>query len=203
MVTSAFLPGLVTGLALIVAIGAQNAFILRQGIRRQHVGVVVAICIVSDVVLISLGTAGIGFVIERVPWLLDALRWVGVVYLAVFALMSFRSAFRSQVIDTTADDARSLRGVVLATLAFTWLNPHTYLDAVLILGNLANQHGGQRWIFTAGAILGSVIWFCTLGAGARALSHVLNTPLTWRIVDALVGVVMLFIAVQLALMPPV
>ncbi|CAL8896176.1 amino acid transporter [Kocuria varians] len=201
--TSAFLPGLVTGLALIVAIGAQNAFILRQGIRRQHVGVVVAICIVSDVVLISLGTAGIGFVIERVPWLLDALRWVGVVYLAVFALMSFRSAFRSQVIDTTADDARSLRGVVLATLAFTWLNPHTYLDAVLILGNLANQHGGQRWIFTAGAILGSVIWFCTLGAGARALSHVLNTPLTWRIVDALVGVVMLFIAVQLALMPPV
>lgn len=201
--TSAFLPGLVTGLALIVAIGAQNAFILRQGIRRQHVGVVVAICIVSDVVLISLGTAGIGFVIERVPWLLDALRWVGVVYLAVFALMSFRSAFRSQVIDTTADDARSLRGVVLATLAFTWLNPHTYLDAVLILGNLANQHGGQRWIFTAGAILGSVIWFCTLGAGARALSQVLNTPLTWRIVDALVGVVMLFIAVQLALMPPV
>ena len=93
--------------------------------------------------------------------------------------------------------------MVLATLAFTWLNPHAYLDAVLILGNLANQHGEQRWIFAGGAFAGSVIWFTALGAGARALSHVLNTPLTWRIVDALVGVVMVFIAIQLALMPAV
>ena len=202
-VTSAFLPGLVTGLALIVAIGAQNAFVLRQGIRREHVGVVVAICIVSDIFLIGLGTAGIGVLIEQVPWLINAFRWAGVVYLAVFAVMSFRSALKPQTLEAAGTGAGSLRGVVLATLAFTWLNPHAYLDAVLILGNLANQHGEQRWIFAAGVFTGSVIWFTALGAGARALSHVLNTPLTWRIVDVGVGLVMLFIAVQLALMPAV
>ncbi|MCT1722447.1 MULTISPECIES: LysE/ArgO family amino acid transporter [Kocuria] len=201
--TSAFLPGLVTGLALIVAIGAQNAFVLRQGIRREHLGVVVGICIVSDIFLIGLGTAGIGFLIDRVPWLLNLFRWAGVVYLLVFAVTSFRSALKPQAMDVSGDDAGSLRRVVLATLAFTWLNPHAYLDAVLILGNLANQHGEQRWIFAGGAFAGSVIWFTALGAGARALSHVLNTPLTWRIVDALVGVVMVFIAIQLALMPAV
>ena len=160
-----------------------------------------AICIVSDVFLIGLGTAGIGFLIDRVPWLLNAFRWVGVVYLAAFAALSFRSALTPQTMAAARDGAGSLRGVVLATLAFTWLNPHAYLDAVLILGNLANQHGTQRWIFAGGAFTGSVIWFTALGAGAKALSHVLNTPLTWRIVDVGVGLVMLFIAVRLALMP--
>ncbi|MDO4918929.1 LysE/ArgO family amino acid transporter [Kocuria sp.] len=201
--TSAFLPGLVTGLALIVAIGAQNAFVLRQGIRRQHVGVVVAICIVSDIFLIGMGTAGIGFLIDRVPWLLNAFRWLGVAYLAGFALLSFRSALKSQTLEAAKVESGSLRTVILATLAFTWLNPHAYLDAVLILGNLANQHGAERWIFAGGAFTGSVIWFTALGAGAKALSHVLNTPLTWRIVDVGVGLVMLFIAVQLALMPAI
>ena len=201
MVTSAFLPGLATGLALIVAIGAQNAFVLRQGIRREHVGVVVAICIVSDIFLIGLGTAGVGVVVEQVPWLLDVFRWVGVAYLAAFAALSFRSALTPQTVEASATGTGALRGVVLATLGFTWLNPHAYLDAVLILGNLANQHGEQRWLFAGGAFAGSVIWFTALGAGARALSHVLNTPLTWRVVDVGVGLVMLLIAVRLALMP--
>ena len=201
--TTAVLPGVLTGLALIVAIGAQNAFVLRQGIRRQHLGVVVAICIASDVVLIALGTAGIGFLIERAPWLLDIFRWAGVLYLVGFAVLSFKSALKPQTLEAAQEGGGSLRTAVLTTLALTWLNPHVYLDTVLMLGNLANQHGDHRWIFAAGAMTGSVIWFSALGWGARALSHVLNTPLTWRIVDVGVGLVMLFIAVKLAFMPGV
>ena len=138
----AFLTGLTTGLALIVAIGAQNAFVLRQGIRREHIGVVVAICAVSDAVLIALGTAGIGTIVERAPWLLDVLRWGGVAYLVWFAIGSFRSALRPEGLHA-GDAPRAVRlgSVALTTLSLTYLNPHVYLDTVLMLGNVANQHG--------------------------------------------------------------
>lgn len=198
-----FIPGMLTGLALIVAIGAQNAFVLRQGIRRQHVWTVVLLCIASDVFLISVGTAGIGFLIERVPWLLEIFRWGGVIYLVGFAIQSFRSAMKPQGLQAAGEGGGSRTSVVLTTLALTWLNPHVYLDTVIMLGNLANQQGDQRWVFSAGAITGSVIWFIALGTGAKALSRVLNTPLTWRIVDVFVGVVMLAIALTLALNPAV
>lgn len=194
---------MLTGLALIVAIGAQNAFVLRQGIRRQHVWTVVLLCIASDVFLISVGTAGIGFLIERVPWLLEIFRWGGVIYLVGFAIQSFRSAMKPQGLQAAGECGGSRTSVVLTTLALTWLNPHVYLDTVIMLGNLANQQGDQRWVFSAGAITGSVIWFIALGTGAKALSRVLNTPLTWRIVDVFVGVVMLAIALTLALNPAV
>lgn len=194
---------MLTGLALIVAIGAQNAFVLRQGIRRQHVWTVVLLCIASDVFLISVGTAGIGFLIERVPWLLKIFRWGGVIYLVGFAIQSFRSAMKPQGLQAAGEGGGSRTSVVLTTLALTWLNPHVYLDTVIMLGNLANQQGDQRWVFSAGAITGSVIWFIALGTGAKALSRVLNTPLTWRIVDVFVGVVMLAIALTLALNPAV
>lgn len=194
---------MLTGLALIVAIGAQNAFVLRQGIRRQHVWTVVLLCIASDVFLISVGTAGIGFLIERVPWLLEIFRWGGVIYLVGFAIQSFRSAMKPQGLRAAGEGGGSRQSVVLTTLALTWLNPHVYLDTVIMLGNLANQQGDQRWVFSAGAITGSVIWFIALGTGAKALSRVLNTPLTWRIVDVFVGVVMLAIALTLALNPAV
>ncbi|MDO5368152.1 LysE/ArgO family amino acid transporter [Kocuria sp.] len=194
---------MLTGLALIVAIGAQNAFVLRQGIRRQHVWTVVLLCIASDVFLISVGTAGIGFLIERVPWLLEIFRWGGVIYLVGFAIQSFRSAMKPQGLQAAGEGGGSRTSVVLTTLALTWLNPHVYLDTVIMLGNLANQQGDQRWVFSAGAITGSVIWFIALGTGAKALSRVLNTPLTWRIVDVFVGVVMLAIALTLALNPAV
>lgn len=194
---------MLTGLALIVAIGAQNAFVLRQGIRRQHVWTVVLLCIASDVFLISVGTAGIGFLIERVPWLLEIFRWGGVIYLVGFAIQSFRSAMKPQGLRAAGEGGGSRTSVVLTTLALTWLNPHVYLDTVIMLGNLANQQGDQRWVFSAGAITGSVIWFIALGTGAKALSRVLNTPLTWGIVDVFVGVVMLAIALTLALNPAV
>ncbi|MBD2763277.1 amino acid transporter [Kocuria sp. cx-116] len=194
---------MLTGLALIVAIGAQNAFVLRQGIRRQHIWAVVLLCIASDVFLISAGTVGIGFLIERVPWLLEIFRWGGVIYLVGFAIQSFRSAMKPQGLQAAGEGSGSRASVVLTTLALTWLNPHVYLDTVIMLGNLANQQGEQRWVFAIGAMLGSVIWFIALGAGAKALSRVLNTPLTWRIVDVFVGVVMLAIALALALNPAV
>lgn len=199
--SSVWMTGLVTGLALIVAIGAQNAFLLRQGIRREHVWTVVGISIVSDILLISLGTAGVGFLVKQVPWLLEVFRWAGVAYLLMFAFLSFRSAMKPQGLKAAEGGGSSRRSVVLTAIALTWLNPHAYLDAVIMLGNLANQHGEQRWTFTGGAITASVLWFLGLGAGATALSNVLNTPLTWRVVDILVGVVMLFVAVSLAVSP--
>lgn len=188
--------GLLTGLALIIAIGAQNAFVLRQGIRREHVGVVVALCIVSDALLILGGTAGIGVLVSRFPVALDVLRWGGAAYLTWWAIRSFLSALKPAAL--TAEAPRSRGSVVATTLALTYLNPHVYLDTVVLLGSLANQQGdGTRWVFAAGAVVGSIIWFCALGYGARALSGVLKSPRTWRVVDLVIGVVMLALAIKL------
>jgi L-lysine exporter family protein LysE/ArgO len=188
--------GLMTGLALIIAIGAQNAFVLRQGIRREHVGVVVALCMAGDAVLILGGTAGIGALVSRFPGVLDVLRWGGAVYLAWWALRSFASAAKPASL--TAEAPRSRGSVVATTLALTYLNPHVYLDTVVLLGGLANQHGPEvRWVFASGAVVGSVVWFSALGYGARALSGVLSSPRTWRVVDVVIGVVMLALAVNL------
>ena len=185
-----------TGLALIIAIGAQNAFVLRQGIRREHVGVVVALCMLSDALLILGGTVGIGALVSRFPLALDVLRWGGAAYLAWWALRSFRSAVKPSTL--TADAPRSKGSVIATTLALTYLNPHVYLDTVGLLGGLANQHGPDaRWVFAAGAVLGSALWFSALGYGARKLSGVLSSPRTWRIVDLAIGVVMLALAVKL------
>ncbi len=188
--------GALSGLALIVAIGAQNAFVLRQGIRREHVGVVVVLCAVSDAVLILGGTAGIGALVSRFPGVLDVLRWGGAAYLAWWAVRSFVSALRPAAL--TAEAPRSRGSVVATTLALTYLNPHVYLDTVVLLGSLANQHGPDtRWVFAGGAVVGSVVWFSALGYGARALSGVLSSPRTWRVVDLVIGVVMLALAVNL------
>ena len=189
--------GLLTGLALIVAIGAQNAFVLRQGVRREHVGAVVLVCMASDAVLILAGTAGVGALVQAVPWLLEVLRWGGALYLLWFAVSSLRAALRPQGL--VAEQAPRTAGSVIATtLALTWLNPHVYLDTVVLLGSLANQHGPDaRWIFAGGAVVGSVVWFSALGYGARALSGVLSSPRTWRVVDLVIGVVMLALAVNL------
>lgn len=190
--------GLLTGLGLIVAIGAQNAYVLRQGVRRSHVGLVVALCALSDVVLITAGIAGIGVLITGAPWLLVLLRWGGVIYLVWFAISSFRSAARAEALE--ADDAPpAARGVALTVLALTWLNPHVYLDTVLMLGSVANQHGDGRWWFGLGAMAASILWFSGLGFGARALAPVLARRRVWQVLDVLIGLVMLLIAAKLAL----
>ena len=190
--------GLLTGLGLIVAIGAQNAFVLRQGIRREHVGAVVVLCAVSDAVLILAGTAGIGALVESFPQALTILRWGGAAYLTWFAGRSFRSALKPAVL--TGQAPRSRGSVITTTLALTFLNPHVYLDTVVLLGSLANQYGEDlRWVFAAGAVLGSILWFSGLGFGARGLSGVLSRPRTWQILDLLIGIVMLVLAVRLVL----
>ena len=193
---AAALTGLGTGLGLIVAIGAQNAWVLRQGVRREHIGLVMLICAISDAVLIAVGTGAISVVSSLAPWVLEALRWGGVAYLVFFAINSFRSALRPGALEESA--SRVAGSVALTTLALTWLNPHVYLDTVLMLGTVTNHFGPDRWWAAAGAIAASVIWFAGLGLGARALSGLLASPRTWRVIDALVGVIMLLVAWHLA-----
>ena len=190
--------GLLTGLGLIVAIGAQNAFVLRQGIRREHIAAVVVLCAVSDAVLILAGTAGIGALVESFPRILDLLRWGGAAYLTWFAVRSFISAAKPSALTGQAPCSRG--SVISTTLALTFLNPHVYLDTVVLLGSLANQYGeAARWIFAAGAVMGSILWFTGLGYGARALSGPLSRPRTWQVLDLLIGVVMLVLALKLVL----
>ncbi|MDI3330318.1 MAG: LysE family transporter [Micrococcus sp.] len=284
-----FLTGLLTCLALIVAIGAQSLFIMRQAIRRDRLVLTLAVCLAGDIVLVFSGTAGIGVITERAPWLLWVLTWGGVAYLLWFALTSFRSALSRQRTEPSLPDAgpaedtegpaagagpggdaagaggvptrtgaeedvvaagapgggptaavtggapavvlatkpapavripRSRTGqeekarlvpgtpgraltpvhiVVLTALSVSVLNPHAILDTVVMLGTLANSYGADKWVFAAGAVTGSALWFLTLGLGVRALAPLLDTPRTWRIVDWVVGVVMLFIAAGLAM----
>lgn len=196
-----FFSGLGLGLSLIIAIGAQNVFVLRQGIRREHVLVVVAICALSDAVLIATGVAGLGFLLERVPWLVDAARILGAVVLLSYGLLAARRAWRGgdQTLRDSGVEKRTgrLTAVIAIALALTWLNPHVYLDTVLMLGSIAATHGNTRWLFAGGAILASVLWFTALGYGARGLARWLNTPRAWRILDALIAIVMIAIAASL------
>jgi L-lysine exporter family protein LysE/ArgO len=197
----ALLAGLLTGLSLIVAIGAQNAYVLRMGLSRHHITLIVAICAVSDIVLITLGIAGIGSIIRSEPSALQILRWVGVVYLSLFALRSFWRALRSEVLLPSEAKKPTRRTVVSTTLAFTFLNPHVYLDTVLLLGSIGNQYGHERWLFALGASISSVAWFSGLGYGARFASHLMSRPVTWRALDVAIGVVMVLIALRLTLTP--
>ena len=191
--------GLSAGLSLIVAIGAQNAFVLRQGIQRSHVVMVVAVCAVSDLVLILLGVAGIGILLDRAPAALVVIRWAGAAFLFAYGALAARRAVRGQQLDHPGDKPAGGRAAVLGTcLAFTWLNPHVYLDTVLLLGSLAAAQGESgRWWFAAGAGFGSVAWFTALGVGARFLSSVFRRKAAWRVLDAGIAVVMLTLAVLL------
>lgn len=198
---SVVLAGLLTGLSLIVAIGAQNAYVLRLGLARHFVGLAVFICASADVVLIMLGVGGIGRLIRAVPEALQVIKWVGVVYLIGYALHSFWRARRPQVLLPSEADPPTRRVVAVTMLAFTLLNPHVYLDTVLLVGSIGNQYGDQRWLFAAGAGVASVVWFTTLGYGARAASRLMSRPITWRILDIVIGVVMLAIAISLVLTP--
>ena len=192
--------GLLTGLSLIVAIGAQNAFVLRQGLAREHVAPVVLICAVSDLVLIVAGVAGIGTVVRQAGWVVDVIRWLGVAFLTWYGVTSLLRARRTSGLSAAAPEPMSRRSAVVRATALTWLNPHVYLDTVLLLGSIANTHGHTgRWWFAAGATLGSVLWFSGLGFGARFASPLLALPRAWQVLDVLIGLTMLGIAVMLAL----
>ncbi len=195
--------GFLTGLSLIVAIGAQNAFVLRLGIegRNRVIAPVVAICALSDGLLILLGVLGIGAVVEAAPVALVVVRIVGAGFLLVYGLFAARRAIRPGVLVATESERRTgLRVAVTTALALTWLNPHVYLDTVLFLGSVANQQGaGERWWWAGGAFLASCVWFASLGFGARLLRPVFARPSAWRVLDALIAVVMIALGVRLAL----
>lgn len=189
--------GFFAGLSLIVAIGAQNAYVLRLGLARNHVAVAVAICAAADVVLIVAGVAGIGAIVRNRPEVLTVVTWVGVAYLLGYAVHSFWRARRPEVLLPGDEPPKPASRVALAMLAFTFLNPHVYLDTVLLLGSIANQHGDQRWWFAAGAATASLTWFSTLGFGASVAAPLMSRPVTWRVLDVLIGIVMVAIAVSL------
>ncbi len=192
--------GLVTGLSLIIAIGAQNAFVLRQGLAREHVGVVVLVCALSDVVLIAAGVAGIGTIVEQAPWALTVVRWLGVAFLGWYGVSSLLRARRAESLQAAAGGSMSRRSAIARAVALTWLNPHVYLDTVLLLGSIANHQGPSgRWWFALGACTASALWFTGLGYGARLGHGVLASARAWQVLDVLIGVVMLAIAVRLAM----
>jgi L-lysine exporter family protein LysE/ArgO len=190
--------GLLTGWSLIVAIGAQNAYVLRQGLALRYVGVVVAICAVSDFVLILAGVAGIGTIVEQAPVAIDVVRWLGVAFLAWYGVASILRARRTQGLEAARSGAGSLRAAAATAVALTWLNPHVYLDTVLLIGSIANQHDA-RWWFGAGAALASLVWFTALGYGARLAHGLLSSARAWQFLDVLIGLTMLAIAASLAL----
>ncbi|MDR6637251.1 LysE/ArgO family amino acid transporter [Paenarthrobacter nitroguajacolicus] len=195
--------GLATGLALIVAIGAQNAFVLRQGIRGEHIGPIVAVCALSDAVLIAAGVLGMGALVTAVPAAVVVLRYVGAAFLVTYGLMAARRAFRPQSLTGDAPDdggaKRGPAGAVATVLALTWLNPHVYLD-IALLGSLASAQGTPlQWWFGAGAMLGSILWFCSLGFGARYLRGFFSSPRSWRILDGGIAVTMVALGAGLVI----
>jgi L-lysine exporter family protein LysE/ArgO len=194
----ALFSGLFAGLSLIIAIGAQNAFVIRQGLTRQHVFFVVAICAASDALLISLGAGGLGALIQAHSGVLEVVRWFGVVYLTWFGIKSLRAALASQVLNAASQPVLSRKKVVTTTLALTFLNPHVYLDTVILLGAIANQFPGKTWYFAAGAMLGSLIWFTSIGYGAQAASKYMSKPIFWKVLDLLIAGVMFGVASYLA-----
>ncbi|MCP2369895.1 L-lysine exporter family protein LysE/ArgO [Agromyces terreus] len=251
---SSLLAGFGLGLSLIVAIGAQNLFVLRQGVRREHVFAVALVCALSDLVLICIGVSGVGAVLQAVPWLVEAVRWAGAAFLVTYGLLAARRVLRpsGEALDVEADaaiDAASgphdggaaaqggtvriaqaagvapdervagpaasaaptlvhptagprrtgLAAALFTCLALTWLNPHVYLDTVFLLGSIANTHGDGRWAFAAGAGLASFVWFFALAYGSRLLGGVLGSPRAWRVLDAVIAVVMITLGVMLVL----
>lgn len=194
----AVLSGLGFGLSLIVAIGAQNAFVLRQGLRREYVALVVAVCTVSDVVLIVAGVGGLGAVVRALPQVLVAARIAGAAFLLGYAGLAARRALRpGTLVAEPAGRRLALPAVLVSSLALTWLNPHVYLDTVVLLGSVAATHGAYRWWFGGGAIVASAVWFAGLGYGARLLRPLFVRPATWRVLDGGIAVIMVAVAAML------
>jgi L-lysine exporter family protein LysE/ArgO len=197
--SSPLLIGFLASFTLIAAIGAQNAFVLRQGIRREHVLPVVAVCTVSDIVLISAGIAGFGALISAHPNVVDVAKFGGAAFLIGYGLLAARRALRPAALTPSESAPARLLEVIVTCLALTWLNPHVYLDTVVLLGALANEHRDDRWMFGIGAVTASAVWFVSLGLGARRLAGLFATPSTWRILDSLIAVMMIGLGLSLAI----
>jgi L-lysine exporter family protein LysE/ArgO len=193
----AFLPGFFTGLSLIIAIGAQNAFVIRQGLTRRYVFTVVAICTIIDASLIALGIGGLGAAIASLPWLLEVIRWFGVAYLTWFGIKSLISATKNQTMDAAGVESKSAGKVITTVLAMSLLNPHVYLDTVIFVGGVGNTFGDNRWFFAYGAMLASLVWFTSIGYGAKAASRFMSKAVFWKVLDGIIAVIMFTLAITL------
>ena len=192
--------GFALGFSLILAIGAQNAFVLRQGLRREHVFALCLTCAVSDAILIAVGVAGFGSLAQFAPWFEPVMRYGGAMFLMWYALRSFRSALQGgAVMEVGEGKHTTLRAALLTVLVFTWLNPHVYLDTVVLIGSVSAQYD-DRLGFGLGAVTSSFVFFFSLGYGARILSPVFTRPRAWQVLDLCIGVVMLIIALKLVAM---
>lgn len=193
--------GFAASAGLIIAIGSQNAFVLRQGLLQRHVGLVVTTCTLGDIALILCGVAGVGALVREWPELLQVLRFGGAAFLGAYGLMAARRAWAgSNGLAAVTEGGPSWRRVLLACLTFTFLNPHVYLDTMILLGGLSTQYAGlERAAFALGACVASVAWFSTLGYGSRLLLPVFKSPRAWRILDGFVAFFMLSLSLLLLL----
>lgn len=194
-----YVAGFGLGAGLIIVIGAQNAYVLRQGLRRRHVGLVVAICVAIDILLIALGVGGMGALISKAPSLPGVIKWAGALFLFLYGVRAFYAAWKGPGhLETTAAGTQTALGAALTVLALSLLNPHVYLDTVVVLGAIGARYGwpANAW-FALGAMSASLLWFCALGYGARLLKPIFEKDAAWRVLDALVGIIMWTIAVSL------
>ncbi len=194
----AFAKGFGVGAGLIVAIGAQNAFVLSQGIRRNHEIVIPLICSICDAILITLGICGVGTLVTSNPGLANVTAWGGALFLFWYGLNALRSAMRPGSLETNQPVSGTLKAAITATLGLTLLNPHVYLDTMVLIGTIGSQFAGEeRRMFAMGAILASFVWFFGLSMGGRVLAPLFKRPMAWRILDTLVGITMWCIATSL------
>lgn len=196
--TTNFIAGFLSGAALIIAIGAQNSFVMRQGIRREHVLPIVLVCAGADALLIAAGIAGLGALIQSVPLVLAVTRYGGAAFLFAYGVVAARRAYYPHVLTVDSGVGASLKTAIATCLAFTFLNPHVYLDTVILLGSLANQCGASgRWVFGGGAATASFVWFFALGFGARLLGPMFSKAGAWRVLDSLIAVTMFGLGIAL------
>jgi L-lysine exporter family protein LysE/ArgO len=193
-----YISGFSLGLSLILAIGAQNAFVLKQGLKQQHVFLVCSLCAISDAILIAFGVSGFGAVLNKYPVIEQVARYAGAVFLFAYALKSFYAAYHyNHTLNPAKQVPSNTKKVVLSCLAFTWLNPHVYLDTFFLLGSVSTQFPDSKMVFAIGAMTASFVFFFSLGYGAKLLIPIFQKPLSWKILEILVGILMLIIAMSL------
>lgn len=195
---TSFVAGFSLGLSLILAIGAQNAFVLKQGLKQNHVFLVCSICALSDAILISLGVSGFGAMVKQYLMIETVARYAGATFLVIYAILSFKSALsENHALKASNTAPHSVGKITAMCLAFTWLNPHVYLDTVVLLGSISTQYGENQHIFGGGAVLASFVFFFSLGYGARLLKPIFENPKAWKIFESLIGFLLLWIAAML------
>lgn len=195
---SPFVAGFFLSASLIVAIGAQNAFVLRQGLLKKHVFIICLICAASDALLILLGVTGLGFLVKKLPWLISVITLAGAAFLFVYGGMVVKRMFSPQSLESLKENSLGLRAAILACLTFTFLNPHAYLDTFILIGGIsASYEGNLKVAFTLGAMIASFAWFFSLGYGARLLVPFFEKPNSWQILDGFIAIVMFGLAISL------